>query len=198
VKAVNGPGRLWRGLGPGAALLALLLCCCATFCPAALAASPAGQEILVTGAHIVEHGLYGQRTPLTTPGGASILGTNPLNTINGIQHTAANYELLARSGRVLARRGTAIGIGYVITGRPKGASVPVELVVQHPDIVNQETGIAGMKSHVEAERVIGTPTFAFWSFDTEDGLVPGVYVFTVRCQGQELARRAFSVRVVTN
>ena len=182
-----------KGLGAVALALALLLCGYAYLCPAAQAASPVQREILVTGAHIVEHGLYALRQP---PGAKGATGseTKHLRTSNGIQNDSAEYTLLARSGRVRAQRGTAIGIGYVITGQPKGESVPVELVVYHPDIVNQETGIAGVESHAEVERVIGTQAFALWSFDTEDGLVPGVYVFSLRCQGQELARRAFSVR----
>ncbi len=151
------------------------------------------KEILVTGARVAEYGLYAAQVFRGQPSGA---------LVNGIRDDASDYRLAARTARVVVRRGTAIGLGYVITGRPAGALVPVEVVVTHPPLGRAQAnsgqgqflqGQAETRSVAEYERPIGALHHALWTF--EAGLVPGVYAISVRCQGQELARRAFSVRV---
>lgn len=154
---------------------------------------PGPKEILVTGARVAEYGLYAAQVFRGQPSGA---------LVNGIRDDARDYRLAARTARVVVRRGTAIGLGYVITGRPAGALVPVEVVVTHPPLGRAQAnsgqepfsqGPAETRSVAEYERPIGALHYALWTF--EAGLVPGVYAISVRCQGQELARRAFSVRV---
>lgn len=151
------------------------------------------KEILVSGARVAEYGLYAAQVFRGQPSGA---------LVNGIRDDARDYRLAARTARVVVRRGTAIGLGYVITGRPAGALVPVEVVVMHPPL-GRPLGSSGQgqflqeqaktRSVARYERPIGALHHALWTF--EAGLVPGVYAISVRCQGQELARRAFSVRV---
>lgn len=154
---------------------------------------PGPREILVTGARVAQYGLYAVQVFRGQPSGA---------LVNGIRDDASDYRLAAKTARVVVRRGTAIGLGYVITGRPAGALVPVEVVVTHPPL-GRPKGSSGQgqflqeqtetRSVAEYERPIGALHHALWTF--EAGLIPGVYAISVRCQGQELVRRAFSVRV---
>ena len=64
------------------------------------------KEILVSGARVAEYGLYAAQVFRGQPSGA---------LVNGIRDDARDYRLAARTARVVVRRGTAIGLGYVIT-----------------------------------------------------------------------------------
>ncbi|MBU1229089.1 MAG: DUF3859 domain-containing protein [Proteobacteria bacterium] len=170
-----------------AALLALALAAPAGAAKAqrkAQAAQPAPPK--VTGIKVLEFGIYT----------STVQSREKSPTIaDGIKDRARDFKLVRKSTLVDARLGTSIGMKYVLRGAPKGASVPIEVAVRHPEMVNPETREAMTRSTATFERVIGQPEHAVWSFDTPEGLVPGEYVIELLFEGQVMVQKEFRVAV---
>lgn len=176
-----------------AALLALAALVGLAAAPASAAkARPAAaqkaeaQKLTVTGAKVLEFGVY-TSTVAKREKSASV--------VDGIKDRATDFKLVRKSTLVSAGLGTGIGLKYVLKGAPKGAAVNIDVVVRHPAIVNQETRETMTQSSATYERFIGQAEHAVWSFDTPEDLVPGEYVIELVFEGKVLAQKVFRVRI---
>ncbi|PKN07275.1 MAG: hypothetical protein CVU73_13560 [Deltaproteobacteria bacterium HGW-Deltaproteobacteria-8] len=114
---------------------------------------------------------------------------------DGIKDRARDFKLVRKSTLVDARLGTSIGMTYVLRGTPKGAAVNLEVVVNHPAVVNPTTKEAMTRSSATFERILGQPEHSVWSFDAPEDLVPGEYVIELVSEGKVLAHKVFLVKV---
>lgn len=140
----------------------------------------------VTAAKVLEFGVYTSTVEKRE---------NSPTIADGIKDRAKDFKLVRKSTLVDASLGIGIGMKYVLRGTPKGAAVNIDVVVRHPRMVNPDTGEAMTESSASFERVIGTPEYAVWSFDTPEGLVPGEYVIELALEGKVLASKVFRVKV---
>lgn len=165
-----------------AAAALLLLACAAQAQPRADAAAQAS----VTGAKVLAVGVF-----------SSMVATRQYtpSVADNIRDSARAFVLLRRGTVVEAGLDTGIGLRYQIQGQPKGARVPVDVVVRHPAIVNPDTQLPMTVSTARYERVIGEVEHSVWSFDMPGDLVPGVYVIEILHRGRSLARQEFRVTV---
>lgn len=198
-----------------AALAAALLLAWATFLsvPGALAwptqfarqPSQAPAAIEVSGVRVLDSGLLEPlppRDPDPKPSGPVTL----LGGVDGVEGVVAvpaeiqpkdrlaapperEYRILSQAAKVYALPGQAVGFGYVPAGTPVGSAVPMQVVVSFPP-----QGEAPRRTEtLEREVVLGRADWAAWDFPAEAPVEGGRYVIEVRCQGVELARRAFLV-----
>lgn len=114
---------------------------------------------------------------------------------DGIRDLARDFILVRRGAAAEASLDAGIGLRYQLTGSPKGATVVVDVVVEHPQIVNPDTQLPMTHSTAQFERVIGEVEHSVWNFDTQADLVPGEYVIEILHKGRLLARQAFQVTV---
>lgn len=172
--------------------------------PAAARQARPSQLIEITGARVLDSGLL---EPLP-PRPQAPVRTGPATLVGGVDGIGAvvatpgeplprellkapperEYRPLAGAAKVYAAPGQAVGFGYVLTGSPVGAVVPVEVAALLP--VERE-GAPRRVEILEREAVLGRPDWAAWDFG--DAVEPGQYVIELRCQGAVLARRAFVV-----
>lgn len=166
----------------------------------------APRDIEVTGARVLDSGLLEPLPPregAPRPSGPATLvggvdGVEGIVTIPGEVRPLdrlrtppeRGYRLLSQAAKVYALPGQAVGFGYVLSGSPLGAPVPVEVVVAFPQ---REEGGPRHTETLEREAVLGRPDWAAWDFAPDAPVAGGQYVVEVRCQGVELARRAFLV-----
>ncbi len=200
----------------GLAWLAVLLLAGACFgCGSAAFAWPAPRQrpqaqnprdIEVTGARVLDSGLLEPlpaREDAPRPSGPPTL----LGGVGGVEGVVAipgevrpqdrlatpperEYRPLSQAAKVYALPGQAVGFGYVLAGSPLGAEVPVEVVVALPQ---GEGGGPRRTVALEREGVLGRADWAAWDFAPDVPVEGGQYVIELRCQGVELARRAFLV-----
>ena len=161
------------------AVLAVLVLCCA---PARAAEKT--QEVLVTGARVVEFGVFASTVERRA---------HTASVGDGIRDRAKDFALVRHGSVVEAALGTGFGIRYQLTGAPRGAMVLVDVVVRHPQMVNPETQQPMTHSTAQYPRVIGAVEHTLWSFDTPAGLLPGEYVIEILYQGRLLVRQIFRV-----
>ncbi|MDP2847573.1 MAG: DUF3859 domain-containing protein [Humidesulfovibrio sp.] len=114
---------------------------------------------------------------------------------DGIRDQARDFTLARHGAAAEASLDVGIGLRYQLTGSPKGAAVVVDVVVEHPQIVNPDTQLPMTHSTAQFERVIGEVEHSVWNFDTQADLVPGEYVIEILHKGRLLARQAFQVTV---
>lgn len=182
------------------------------------------RDIAVTGARVLDSGLLEplpQRQDAPRPSGPVTL-VGGVGGVDGVvvrpgevrpqdrlgTPPEREYRLLSGAAKVYALPGQAVGFGYVLSGSPVGLPVPVEVVVSFPQ--DREDGPRQTESrvenrgerrteHLEREAVLGRADWAAWDFAPDAPVEGGQYVIEVRCQGVELARRAFLVapRAVT-
>ncbi|MDQ7836512.1 MAG: DUF3859 domain-containing protein [Humidesulfovibrio sp.] len=166
-----------------AALLAIAGLAAPAYAKAKQAAAP---QPKVTAVKVLEFGVYTSTVEKRE---------NSPTIADGIKDRAKDFKLVRKSTLVDASLGIGIGMKYVLRGTPKGAAVNIDVVVRHPRMVNPDTGEAMTESSASFERVIGTPEYAVWSFDTPEGLVPGEYVIELALEGKVLASKVFRVKV---
>lgn len=172
-------------------LLALAACLMLALAAPALAKAkvaktPVAEQTKVTGAKVLEFGVYT----------SAVEKREKASTVaDGIKDHARDFKLVRKSTLVDASQGTGIGMAYVLRGTPKGAAVSIEVAVTHPPVVNPETKESSTRSSATYERVIGQREHAVWSFDTPEDLVPGEYVIELVFEGRVLASKAFRVKI---
>lgn len=112
---------------------------------------------------------------------------------DGRADRARGFKLLRRGNVVTAQLGTGIGLRYRVEGSPRGATVLVDVVVRHPDMVNPDTQLPMNVSSAQYERRVGETAHSVWSFDTPGSMVPGEYVIEILHGRRVLIRQAFKV-----
>lgn len=170
------------------ALTCTLLCALAwaVACGPPARAAESKPEARISKAKILEYGVFS----------STVTERQKVATVaDGIRDAAKDFKLLRRGARVEAELGTGFGLRYVLGGAPRGATVLVDVVVRHPEMVNPDTQLPMTHSTAQYERTIGAVEHTVWSFDTPAGLVPGEYVIEILHQGRSLARQSFQVTV---
>ena len=150
-----------------------------------LAAALAGYNI--TGAHIVDYGIYesiraeDQESPKTTQGTIHVVGSR------------LDPVLRKETDRVEARIGTEFGFRFQFDGKPRLAEVPVTIRVLHPAITNPATGKTSTKEEWDAPANLGIPRFTGWAFDQPYEAVPGTWTIQVLQDDKVLLQQKFEV-----
>jgi len=111
-------------------------------------------------------------------------------------HTEANTTITERTTVITAKKGTVFGLGLLVRGSPRGATIPLQVVWRYPEpgLHNPETGITKTVDKYMTQEQLGKETTFYWSLGQEWQLVPGEWVFELWYGDRLLARQAFTLR----
>ena len=141
----------------------------------------------ITGAHIVDYGIYDtirieeQTSPNTTEGTIHVL------------HPRLDPVLRKETRRVEARIGTQFGFRFQIDGKPRLAEVPVKIRVLHPPITNPETDKTSTTEEWDAAVNLGIPRFTGWAFDQQYETAAGTWTLQVLRDDKVMLQKEFVV-----
>lgn len=139
----------------------------------------------VQSAEIVEYGIYRlERT------GEHILLPS---TAAGAVEPAARVSLITTTNRVQAIVGTTFGCRFVVNGEPTGASVRLDIIVEHPPFEKTPGQKTGTTDKVPYRYVIGQKGGYTYTFDNDWEAVPGDWSIQVWYRGRKLAEQKFVV-----
>jgi Domain of unknown function (DUF3859) len=95
--------------------------------------------------------------------------------------------ILRETDRISARLGTTFGVQFLFENVP--ISGQIEQEIAHPPMRSRE----GRLRTSTVYRTSGSSRGSTYTFDTPEELLPGVWVFISRYEGQELCRKTFTV-----
>jgi hypothetical protein len=82
---------------------------------------------------------------------------------------------------------TSFGIRYIINGEPQNQEIGILARLIHPPIKGKT------KSELNTKAKIGVERFNIYTFDEEDELVPGAWIFQIFYKKQLLVEKSFVV-----
>ncbi len=115
------------------------------------------------------------------------------DTGSGVVHMGDSVQLVSTTDKVPRRKGTAFGYQFVLEGEPKGAVLPVFIVVDHPPIHPLGTTAPRTQESWKQNVTVGTASFAGWKFDEEAEMVAGTWTVRVFYGPRPLVQRSFTV-----
>lgn len=149
-----------------------------------LLSKPALAEVKVTGAEIVEYGIY-----------TAEIETAKRDNNGVLQSSLGNIRHAATTTTVPARHGVRFGFRYRIIGAPAGAAVPVRFLTVFPPAglrpPNTARPIHNSESNVTQK--IGEVGYHDYGFDDPWELVPGSWTIQIWYGNNKLAEQKFTV-----
>jgi hypothetical protein len=113
------------------------------------------------------------------------------STAAGAVEPAKSAELVTATNRVPAVVGKTFGCMFVVDGEPEGATVTLEIVVEHPPFERTPGEKTGTMDRVPYSYMIGQKAGYTYSLDNAWEAVPGNWSIQVRYQGRKLAEQKF-------
>lgn len=156
-----------------------------------LLAGAAGAEqnsaFTVTGAHVVDYGVYetiriGDKDAADTSAGHVHM-----------LHDRLDPALRNQTDRIPGRVGVHFGFRFQVDGSPQLAVIPLRVRVLHPAFTNPSTGRSWKTDEWDAPGNIGIPRFTGWAFDEPYEVVPGEWTIQVLMKGRVIAKKKFRI-----
>lgn len=138
----------------------------------------------VTGAEIVEYGLFDT---------VSIGPRKEPAVLAGQVHEVPMAKLKERTTIIPAVLGTSFGITVKLIGRQAGERVNCWITWLHPKLTNPETGQASDRSDFPSRHPIGEATPTGFTFEHPWELVPGIWTVRIMWDWKVVAEKTFNV-----
>jgi len=140
----------------------------------------------ITEIDIVEYGIYT----------SDIIGTiyAPLTT-SGKYNLVKNINLLEKTDKIPATKGTKFGLFYVIKGDIEGEEVNITEIVRFPNpgYRDPKTGKLFRQSEFSSTKKVGSKNFVAGMFSEDWNLYPGNWRVQLWHKDQKLAEKSFTV-----
>jgi Domain of unknown function (DUF3859) len=151
---------------------------------ALLLSAPALAQTKVTGAEIVEYGIYTAEIQTAKRDSNGVLQSN----LGDISHATTTTS-------VPARHGVRFGFRYKITGTPDGATIPLKFVTVFPPAGLSPPNMAQPIHNSESGQTvkIGDTGYHDYGFDDPWELVPGPWTIQIWYGKTKLAEKNFTV-----
>jgi hypothetical protein len=115
-------------------------------------------------------------------------------TASGVYRVQSGFELVRQTDVIEAAPARVFGLGFRIVGDRTAGDVPMDWVTRFPDGgITNAAGERFMRDEMACEVPLGAVTYRSYSFDEPWEMVPGVWVFEFRCDGQRIAEQRFTV-----
>jgi hypothetical protein len=144
------------------------------------------QMLKVERIDIVTRGVYQSETTKTA--------SDP-NSPTGTSATVTNIRNVQATTTIKPRLGLEFGIEYVVTGSPRGATVPLKIIIRFPEqgIHNPKTGETVYRYDHVVTKFIDSRHYEGYGFDNPWEIVPSPWLFEIRYQNRKLAEQRFTV-----
>jgi len=151
---------------------------------ALLLSQPASGQVKVTGAEIVEYGIYTAEIQTAKRDSKGVLQSN----LGDISHATTTTT-------VPARHGVRFGFRYKVTGTPDGATIPLKFVTVFPPAGLSPPNMAQPIHNSESGQTakIGGVGYHDYGFDDPWELVPGPWTIQMWYGKTKLAEKNFTV-----
>ena len=110
----------------------------------------------------------------------------------------ADLKLKQKTTRIPAEVGCRFGLEVELKGTPLGEKIPLQVVVDHPRIVNPKTGEASDSVTWSLYPRLGDVIYAGWEFIAEYECVPGQWTIRLQQDKRRLAEQNFRVFIPEN
>ena len=116
-------------------------------------------------------------------------------TIRGRLDILSDLKTIEITTTIPACVGTMFGIRFNVIGTPKGASVPLTMVLRLPSqgLRDPRTGETYFRSEYVASEMISDSGYVGYGFDQNWEAVPGTWTFEIWYQDQKMAEQSFAV-----
>ena len=144
----------------------------------------ATEPVTVTGAELVEYGVYRTR---------GLKFEMPPNTKARHFAEVADIKVYKKTDVISAALGTTFGITYTITGTPPKAEVNGVVEVVHPPTTNSKTGKTSTVEKGKFQASIGVSTYSDINLDQPGDVVPGQWTFRLIYESKVLLEKSFQI-----
>jgi hypothetical protein len=144
----------------------------------------ATEPVTVTGAELVEYGVYRTR---------GLKFEMPPNTKARHFAEVPDIKVYKKTDVISAALGTTFGITYTITGTPPKAEVNGVVEVVHPPTPDPKTGKTSTVSKGKFQASIGVATYSDINLDQPQDVVSGQWTFRVIYNSKVLLEKSFQV-----
>lgn len=119
-------------------------------------------------------------------------------TLGGEWHETANEKLEQETNIIQGEIGTLFGIRFTVNGPTKNEEIELINRIELPKSIQVNKHKSIYTTEFKYSAVTGWKTISFFSFDSEEELIPGDYNFIVLLEGIELFRKRFKVQFCRN
>ena len=152
-----------------------------------LATASCGHAEKITGAEIVEYGVFekiASQGLLDAP-----------NALDGKIHGVIEGKLVESTTTIKASIGTSFGIRVKLLGEPDGKMITCGFRWIHPKMTDPGSGHSSEGDQWESQPRINHPRYTGYTFDNDWELVPGKWTIQVLYGGKVLTEKTFNVVV---
>lgn len=144
----------------------------------------ADEEPVVTGAKLVDYGLYQTKR---------VKQVNSPDTNLGYTSAISSTELIQQTNHIPAKLNTNFGFRYIVTGNPPGTILQTTVKVIHPKTTNPETGEVTTVDQWHPPAKLGEVKFSGWRFSHAWEAMPGKWTIQIIYDGKVLTEKEFTV-----
>jgi hypothetical protein len=105
----------------------------------------------------------------------------------------SDLKLKQKTTRIPAEVGCRFGLEVELKGTPLGEKIPLQVVVEHPPIINPKTGEASRSVSWRLYPRLGDVIYTGWEFIADYECVPGQWTIRLQQDKRRLAEQHFRV-----